>query len=51
MFLSLWDAVNVHGNPIDGDLMTTGTPLDSPPLIDMLSNDPLLRGVKVFSLD
>ncbi|KAI3967895.1 hypothetical protein MKX01_027078 [Papaver californicum] len=43
---SLWDAVNVFGNPIEGDLLTTGTPLDSPPLIDMLSNDPILHGVK-----
>ncbi|RZC56908.1 hypothetical protein C5167_015763 [Papaver somniferum] len=46
---SLWDAVNVFGNPIEGDLLTTGTPLDSPPLIDMLSNDPILRGVKLIA--
>lgn len=46
---SLWDAVNVFGNPIDGDLLTTGTPLSSPPLIDLISNDPILREVKVLS--
>ncbi|KAI3990332.1 hypothetical protein MKX01_037671 [Papaver californicum] len=46
---SLWDAVNVFGNPIEGDLLTTGAPLDSPPLIDMLSNDPILRGVKLIA--
>lgn len=27
--------------------MTTGTPLSEPPLVDMMSNDPVLRGVKV----
>ncbi|XP_058201274.1 isoamylase SU1, chloroplastic-like [Rhododendron vialii] len=43
---SLWDAVNVYGNPMGGDLLTTGTPLSNPPLIDMISNDPVLRGVK-----
>ncbi|OVA19269.1 Glycoside hydrolase [Macleaya cordata] len=46
---SLWDAVNVYGNPIEGDLLTTGTPLGSPPLIDMISNDPILRGVKLIA--
>ncbi|XP_048330331.2 isoamylase 1, chloroplastic isoform X2 [Ziziphus jujuba] len=46
---SLWDAVNVYGNPIEGDLLTTGTPLSSPPLIDMISNDPILRGVKLIA--
>ncbi|GAV56944.1 Alpha-amylase domain-containing protein/CBM_48 domain-containing protein [Cephalotus follicularis] len=46
---SLWDAVNVYGHPIDGDLLTTGTPLSSPPLIDMISNDPILRGVKLIA--
>jgi hypothetical protein len=48
---SLWDAVNVYGNSIDGDSLTTGSPLSSPPLIDMISNDPILRGVKVFTID
>lgn len=48
---SLWDPVNVFGKPIEGDLLTTGSPLGSPPLIDMISNDPILREVKVFSLD
>ncbi|KAJ4709190.1 isoamylase 1, chloroplastic-like [Melia azedarach] len=46
---SLWDAVNVYGIPIEGDLLTTGTPLSSPPLIDMISNDPILRGVKLIA--
>ncbi|KAK9268765.1 hypothetical protein L1049_000527 [Liquidambar formosana] len=46
---SLWDAANVYGNPIEGDLITTGTPLSSPPLIDMISNDPILRGVKLIA--
>ncbi|KAL5543429.1 hypothetical protein UlMin_007213 [Ulmus minor] len=46
---SLWDAVNVYGSPIEGDLLTTGTPLSNPPLIDMLSNDPILRGVKLIA--
>ncbi|THG10195.1 hypothetical protein TEA_013888 [Camellia sinensis var. sinensis] len=48
---SLWDALNVYGNPIEGDMLTTGTPLSSPPLIDMISNDPILRGVKVGDLE
>lgn len=47
---SLWDAVNVFGSPIEGDLLTTGTPLGTPPLIDMISNDPILHGVKVLLL-
>lgn len=47
---SLWNGVNVFGAPIEGDLLATGTPLSSPPLIDMISNDPILRGVKVFQL-
>ncbi|PSS36372.1 Isoamylase like [Actinidia chinensis var. chinensis] len=46
---SLWDAVNVYGNTIEGDLLTTGTALSSPPLIDMISNDPILRGVKLIA--
>ncbi|KAF8392784.1 hypothetical protein HHK36_021021 [Tetracentron sinense] len=46
---SLWDAANVYGNPIEGDLLTTGTPLSSPPLIDLISNDPILRGVKLIA--
>ncbi|KAL7189925.1 hypothetical protein ACSBR1_039542 [Camellia fascicularis] len=46
---SLWDALNVYGNPIEGDMLTTGTPLSSPPLIDMISNDPILRGVKLVA--
>lgn len=46
---SLWDAINVYGNPIEDDPMTTGTPLSSPPLTDMISNDPILRGVKLIA--
>lgn len=48
---SLWDSVNVYGYPLEGDLITTGTPLSNPPLIDMMSNDPVLHGVKVDILD
>ncbi|KAG9449329.1 hypothetical protein H6P81_009294 [Aristolochia fimbriata] len=46
---SLWDAVNVNGNPIDGELLTKGTPLSSPPLVDMISNVPILRDVKLIA--
>lgn len=46
-FTSLWDPVNVYGDPMDGDMITTGTPLVTPPLVDMISNDPILGGVKV----
>ncbi|KAL8152530.1 hypothetical protein V2J09_010290, partial [Rumex salicifolius] len=46
---SLWDAVNVYGTAIGGDELQTGTPLGSPPLIDMISNDPVLRKVKLIA--
>ncbi|MBA0873089.1 hypothetical protein Goshw_026743 [Gossypium schwendimanii] len=46
---SLWDSVNVYGDPLEGDLITTGTPLSNPPLIDMISNDPVLHGVKLIA--
>ncbi|GFS43741.1 isoamylase 1 [Actinidia rufa] len=46
---SLWESVNVYGNSIEDDLLTTGTPLSNPPLIDMISNDPILRGVKLIA--
>ncbi|XP_058068420.1 isoamylase 1, chloroplastic isoform X2 [Magnolia sinica] len=46
---SLWDAGNVYGSPTEDDLFRTGTPLSSPPLIDMISNDPVLRGVKLIA--
>ncbi|EYU25738.1 hypothetical protein ABFS82_10G072400 [Erythranthe guttata] len=46
---SLWDAVNVYGSAIEGETVTTGTPLGSPPLVDMISNDPILRGVKLIA--
>jgi len=46
-FTSLWDPVNVYGGPMEGNMITTGTPLSTPPLVDMISNDPILGGVKV----
>ncbi|KAL0346868.1 UNVERIFIED_CONTAM: Isoamylase 1, chloroplastic [Sesamum calycinum] len=46
---SLWDAVNVYGDAIEGEALTIGTPLSSPPLIDMISNDPILHGVKLIA--
>lgn len=46
---SLWDPVNVYGNQIEGDPFTTGTPLGSPPLIDMISSDPILSKVKLIA--
>ncbi|CAM6035531.1 unnamed protein product [Sphagnum compactum] len=48
---SLWDRANVYGNTkyIEGDVVTTGTPLSEPPLIDMMSNDPILCGVKLVA--
>ncbi|KAJ7973702.1 isoamylase 1, chloroplastic [Quillaja saponaria] len=46
---SLWDSVNVYGARIEGDLLTTGTPLSSPPLIDLISNDSILCGVKLIA--
>ncbi|XP_010558314.1 PREDICTED: isoamylase 1, chloroplastic [Tarenaya hassleriana] len=46
---SLWDADNVYGADTEGDLLTTGSPLSCPPLIDMISNDPILRGVKLIA--
>jgi len=46
-FTSLWDPANVYGGPMEGNMITTGTPLSTPPLVDMISNDPILGGVKV----
>ncbi|XP_071725446.1 isoamylase 1, chloroplastic isoform X1 [Rutidosis leptorrhynchoides] len=46
---SLWDAVNVYGTQLEDDVLTTGSPLSNPPLIDMISNDPILRGVKLIA--
>jgi len=46
-FTSLWDPVNVYGGPMEGNMITTGTPLSTPPLVNMISNDPILGGVKV----
>ncbi|KAH1251634.1 Isoamylase 1, chloroplastic [Glycine max] len=47
--ISLWDGANAFGAPIEGDLLTTGAPLSSPPLIDLISNDPILCGVKLIA--
>ncbi|CAD6264731.1 unnamed protein product [Miscanthus lutarioriparius] len=46
---SLWDPVNVYGSPMEGDMITTGTPLVAPPLVDMISNDPILGDVKLIA--
>lgn len=48
---SLWDRENVFGTRegSDGDFLTTGTPLREPPLIDTISNDPVLCGVKLIA--
>lgn len=48
---SLWDKNNVFGTPetLEGDTVTTGTPLSEPPLVDMISNDPVLRDVKLIA--
>ncbi|WOL19778.1 hypothetical protein Cni_G28580 [Canna indica] len=46
---SLWDPMNVYGNTIDGDMVTTGSPLANPPLIEMISNDPILCKVKLIA--
>lgn len=46
---SLWDGANVFGNGTERDSLTTGTPLNEPPLIDMISNDPVLHGVKLIA--
>ncbi|OIV93609.1 hypothetical protein TanjilG_04841 [Lupinus angustifolius] len=46
---SLWDGVNVLSAPAEDDILTIGTPLGNPPLIDLISNDPILRGVKLIA--
>ncbi|GJP78821.1 hypothetical protein CLOP_g9089 [Closterium sp. NIES-67] len=58
---SLWDRSNVYGTSMDGggssgessgeegDGVTTGSPLAEPPLIDAISNDPVLRDVKLIA--
>ncbi|CAM6086686.1 unnamed protein product [Calypogeia fissa] len=48
---SLWDKSNVYGTSEgrEWDTVTTGTPLNEPPLIDMMSNDPVLHGVKLIA--
>ncbi|CAI9299829.1 unnamed protein product [Lactuca saligna] len=48
---SLFDAINVSGNQVEDDLLTTGSSLTNPPLIDMISNDPIHRGVKIIKID
>jgi len=34
---------------MEGNMITTGTPLSTPPLVDMISNDPILGGVKLIA--
>eukprot|EP00850_Spirogloea_muscicola_P010847 SM000065S20196 [mRNA] locus=s65:232907:239639:- [translate_table: standard] len=48
---SLWKKERVFGTSevLEGDTVTTGTPLAEPPLIDMISNDPVLRSVKLIA--
>ncbi|KAI5058451.1 hypothetical protein GOP47_0026621 [Adiantum capillus-veneris] len=48
---SLWDKANVFGlgEGLDQDFITTGTPLSEPPLIDLISNDPVLCDVKLIA--
>ncbi|KNA19476.1 hypothetical protein SOVF_061290 [Spinacia oleracea] len=46
---SLWDAENVYGSTAEGDMLTTGTPLGVPPVLDMISNDPVLCRVKLIA--
>lgn len=48
---SLWDKANVFGcgEGLNADFLTTGTPLSEPPLIDMISNDPVLCDVKLIA--
>ncbi|WOG92683.1 hypothetical protein DCAR_0311958 [Daucus carota subsp. sativus] len=46
---SLCDAVNIYGDQSEDDKLTTGSPLCNPPLIDLISNDPILRGVKLIA--
>jgi isoamylase len=44
---STWERSVVFGTSEETDIVTTGTPLNEPPLVDMISNDGVLRGVKV----
>eukprot|EP00252_Welwitschia_mirabilis_P001050 TRINITY_DN11018_c0_g1_i1.p1 TRINITY_DN11018_c0_g1~~TRINITY_DN11018_c0_g1_i1.p1 ORF type:complete len:788 (-),score=129.70 TRINITY_DN11018_c0_g1_i1:67-2430(-) len=46
---SLWDEANVYGDNAEKDSLTTGTPLQEPPLIDMISNDSILSSVKLIA--
>ncbi|GAX79055.1 hypothetical protein CEUSTIGMA_g6495.t1 [Chlamydomonas eustigma] len=39
----------VTGNMTNGGGVPTGTPLSDPPLIDMISEDPILRGTKLIA--
>ncbi|KNA14483.1 hypothetical protein SOVF_107160 isoform B [Spinacia oleracea] len=43
---SLWNAENVYVSTAEGGMLTTGTPLGVPPVLEMISNDPVLRRVK-----
>ncbi|KAK9732894.1 hypothetical protein RND81_04G030500 [Saponaria officinalis] len=48
---SLWDAVNVYGTTTDDDMLTTRTPLSSPSVLDIISNDPILWRTMVINVE
>ena len=50
---SMWDQKNIHGEPTAQTPMleevAIGSPLQDPPLIDAISNDPVLSGTKLIA--
>lgn len=46
---SMWDAANTYGNPSEHGMLPVGTPLADSPLIDLITNDPVLSGVKLIA--
>ena len=50
---SQWDARNVFGQPTAStphlEEVEIGSPLEAPPLVDMISNDPILKHVKLIA--
>ncbi|EPS64233.1 isoamylase isoform 1, partial [Genlisea aurea] len=46
---STGDVINVSGVESDDETPSTGAPLTNPPLIEMISNDPILQGVKLIA--
>lgn len=44
----MWDADNIYGNLSDHDMLPVGTPLADSPILDLITNDPVLSGVKVL---